>query len=233
MKTVPLGQIHAVLRGQAVPCARPDGSPGGHSAIAKRPVAGPVRVGAEGLEGDEQGDRRVHGGPDKAVHQYALEHYAAWRADLGALPVLDAPGAFGENLASTGVTEATLCWGDRVCIGSVLLEVAQSRQPCWKLNLRFGVPDMSARVQNTLRAGWYCRTLQAGVVQAGDALELLERPHPGWTVQRLLALIRDQECHPAVLNEVLALPLPPSWHKLFTRRRDQGQAEDWSARLRG
>ena len=113
MKTVPLGQIHAVLRGQAVPCARPDGSPGGHSAIAKRPVAGPVRVGAEGLEGDEQGDRRVHGGPDKAVHQYALEHYAAWRADLGALPVLDAPGAFGENLVVSGIDFKSLPIGTR------------------------------------------------------------------------------------------------------------------------
>ena len=162
MKTVSIGQIHAVLRGRAVPCTRPDGSPGGRSAIAKQPVAGPVQVGPEGLEGDEQGDRRVHGGPDKAVHQYALEHYAAWRADLGALPVLDAPGAFGENLASAGVTEATLCWGDRVRIGSVLLEVAQSRQPCWKLNLRFGHKDMARRLQDTGRTGWYWRVLEPG-----------------------------------------------------------------------
>ena len=175
----------------------------------------------------------MHGGPDKAVHLYAWAHYAAWRAELGDAPVLQAPGAFGENLAVAGLDEAGVCIGDHWRAGSAVLEVTQGRQPCWKLNLRFGVPDMSARVQNTLRAGWYCRTLQDGVVQAGDALELLERPHPGWTVQRLLALIRDRECHPAVLNEVLALPLPPSWHKLFTRRRDQGQAEDWSARLRG
>ena len=147
--------------------------------------------------------------------------------------MLQAPGAFGENLAVAGLDEAGVCIGDHWRAGSAVLEVTQGRQPCWKLNLRFGVPDMSARVQNTLRAGWYCRTLQAGVVHAGDALELLERPHPGWTVQRLLALIRDRECHPAVLNDVLALPLPPSWHKLFTRRRDEGQAEDWSARLRG
>ena len=82
--------------------------------------------------------------------------------------------------------------------GSAVLEVTQGRQPCWKPNLRFGVPDMSARVKTPcVRAFRYCRTLQDGVVQAGDALEPLERPCPGWTVQRLLALIRDRECHPA------------------------------------
>ena len=233
MKTVPLGQIHAVLRGQAVPCARPDGSPGGHSAIAKRPVAGPVRVGAEGLEGDEQGDRRVHGGPDKAVHQYALEHYAAWRADLGALPVLDAPGAFGENLASTGVTEATLCWGDRVRIGSVLLEVAQSRQPCWKLNLRFGHKDMARRLQDTGRTGWYWRVLQAGTLQAGDTITLVHRPHPEWPLTRVIALLYERELRPAVLHSFAALNLPPSWQRLVQRRLQSAQVEDWSARVQG
>lgn len=221
--------ILQVLTGTVAPL----GATGKPSAIAKQPVAGPVAIGPLGLRGDAQADLRVHGGPDKAVHLYAWAHYAAWRAELGDAPVLQAPGAFGENLAVAALDEAGVCIGDRWRAGSAVLEVTQGRQPCWKLNLRFGVPDMSARVQNTLRAGWYCRTLQAGVVQAGDGLELLERPHPGWTVQRLLALIRDRECHPAMLNDVLTLPLPPSWHKLFTRRRDQGQAEDWSARLRG
>ena len=209
------------------------GTAGKTSAIAKNPVTGPIAIGPLGLEGDAQADLRVHGGHDKAVHLYAWAHYAAWRAELGDRPVLQAPGAFGENLSVSGLDEASVCLGDRWQAGSAVLEVTQGRQPCWKLNLRFGVPDMAVRVQNTLRAGWYCRTLQAGVVQSGDALQLLERPHPGWTVQRLLALIRDRECHPAELDEVLALPLPPSWKKLFTRRRDQGLAEDWTARLTG
>lgn len=233
MKTVPLGQIHAVLRGQAVPCARPDGSPGGHSAIAKRPVAGPVRVGAEGLEGDEQGDRRVHGGPDKAVHQYALEHYAAWRADLGALPVLDAPGAFGENLASTGVTETTLCWGDRVRIGSVLLEVAQSRQPCWKLNLRFGHKDMARRLQDTGRTGWYWRVLEPGHLQAGDTIHLIARPHPEWTLARVVDLLYHHPLDREALQGLARLSLPPSWQRIVQGRLERGQVEDWDRRMQG
>lgn len=233
MKTVSIGQIHAVLRGRAVPCTRPDGSPGGRSAIAKQPVAGPVQVGPEGLEGDEQGDRRVHGGPDKAVHQYALEHYAAWRADLGALPVLDAPGAFGENLASAGVTEATLCWGDRVRIGSVLLEVAQSRQPCWKLNLRFGHKDMARRLQDTGRTGWYWRVLEPGQLQAGDAIHLVERPHPAWTLARVVDLLYHRPLDRETLQGLARLHLPPSWQRIVQGRLERGQVEDWARRMQG
>ena len=204
-----VAKLRALLTGRALPYTRP----GSVSAIAKQPRSGPVAVGPLGLADDEQGDPRVHGGPDKAVHCYAFSQYAPWRQELAgnatAQALLAQPGAFGENFSLDGINESQVCLADQWQVGSARFEVSQGRQPCWKLNLRFGVPDMSARVQNTLRAGWYCRTLQDGVVQAGDALKLLERPHPGWTVQRLLALIRDRECHPAVLNDVLALPLPP------------------------
>lgn len=226
--------ILQVLAGPVAPL----GPAGATSAIAKRPVAQPVAIGPLGLAGDAQADLRVHGGPDKAVHVYAWAHYAQWQQELEVAtglpqPLLQAPGAFGENLAVTCVDEAGVCIGDHWRAGTAVLQVTQGRQPCWKLNLRFGVPDMATRVQKSLRAGWYCRTLQGGVVQAGDALELLERPHPGWTVQRLLALIRDRECNPDVLGAVLDLPLPPSWHKLFARRLEQGLTEDWTARLQG
>ena len=169
--------ILQVLTGTVAPL----GAAGKPSAIAKQPVAGPVAIGPLGLQGDAQADLRVHGGPDKAVHLYAWAHYAAWRAELGDAPVLQAPGAFGENLAVAGLDEAGVCIGDHWRAGSAVLEVTQGRQPCWKLNLRFGVPDMSARVQNTLRAGWYCRTLQAGVVHAGDAVTIprQSRGHSG------------------------------------------------------
>src|SRR5690606_10795759 len=131
-------RIDALLTGIAVPYTRP----GSRSAIAKTPRSGPVRIGELGLDGDEQGDRRVHGGVDKAVHHYPFEHYARWRAELGPLPVLAAPGAFGENLSSAGLDESNVCLGDRYALGSVVLEVSQGRQPCWKLNDRFGVRDM-------------------------------------------------------------------------------------------
>lgn len=224
-----LGQVLAVLRGRAVPYTRP----GSRSGIAKTPVAGPVSVGALGLEGDEQGDLRVHGGPDKAVHQYAQEHYPPWRADLGLLPVLDAPGAFGENLASTGMTEQHLCLGDQVRVGNVLLEVSQSRQPCWKLNDRFGVPDMARRVQQSGRTGWYYRVLQAGTLQAGDAITLVTRPWPQWPLSRVMEVLYHQPFDAAVLQALATLPLTPSWRRMVEGRLARGGVEDWAPRLDG
>ena len=225
-----LGTVLAVLRGRAVPYTRP----GSRSAIAKTPVQGPVHIGPLGLNGDEQGDPRVHGGPDKAVHQYAQEHCAPWRAELGALPVLDTPGAFGENLASTGMTEHTLCLGDQVRVGSsVLLEVSQSRQPCWKLNDRFGLPNMARRVQDSGRTGWYYRVLQPGSVQAGDALVLVARPFPEWTLARTIDVLYHQPFDAAVLHALAALPLTPSWQRLVQGRLARAGVEDWQARLDG
>ena len=224
-----LGQVLAVLRGPAVAFTRP----GSRSAIAKYAVAGPLAVGALGLEGDEQGDPRVHGGPDKAVHQYAQEHYPAWQSELGALAVLAAPGAFGENLASSGMTEHDLCLGDQVRVGSVLLEVSQSRQPCWKLSDRFGVPDMARRVQQTGRTGWYYRVLQTGTLQAGDSFTLIERPWPQWSLARVIAVLYHQPFDAAVLRDLAALPLTPSWRRLVEGRLARGAAEDWAARMEG
>lgn len=224
-----IGRVRMVLTGPARPTTRP----GSLSAIDKQPRRGPVVADTLGLAGDEQGDLRVHGGPDKAVHCYPWSHYAHWRTALPTARRLDRPGAFGENLSLDGLDEDGACIGDRWQIGSAQFEVSQGRQPCWKLNDRFGVPDMARRVQDSGRAGWYLRVVQPGPLQAGDAVRLLERPHPHWSIARLLRLIATRDCTPALLDEVLALPLPPSWQRLFARRREHGQAEDWGARLRG
>jgi len=203
------------------------------SGIDKKPVGGPCRVERLGLAGDEQADLRAHGGEFKAVHCYAWSHYEQWRREQPGQALFDQPGAFGENLSLDGIDEAGVCIGDRWRIGSALFTLTQGRQPCFKLNLRFAVADMAAQVQLNLRTGWYFGVHEPGWVQAGDACELVARPHPGWTVARLLALIRDRETRPEVLDDTLALPLPPSWRRLFERRLQSGQIEEWQARLQG
>lgn len=220
-------RVRCVLTGVARPL--------GHttSGIAKQPVAGPCRVGPLGLAGDEQADLKAHGGEYKAVHCYAWSHYAYWRSVLPDQPLWHAPGAFGENLSLDGIDEHGVCIGDRWRIGSTLFSVSQGRQPCYKLKLRFGVADMPRRVQDTLRAGWYLRVLEPGLVQAGDSCRLIERPHPDYSVARLLALIRDRETGAAELEPVLELPLPPGWRRLFEGRLRSAQVEDWQPRLEG
>ena len=221
--------VDALLTGRARPYTRPDS----FSGIDKHACRGPVHIGALGLAGDEQGDPHVHGGPDKAVHHYAFEHYAAWQHDLGALPLLQAAGAFGENISTHGLDENNVCIGDRFTLGNALLEVSQGRQPCCKLNDRFDVADMARRVQSTGRTGWYYRVLQAGAASAGDLLELTARPHPDWTLRRLGSLLFERVLDPAALAPALQLPLVPSWRKLVERRLQQCEVEDWGRRLDG
>lgn len=207
---------------------------GASSGIAKAPVDRPLYLGSEGFDGDEQADRRVHGGIEKAVHQYAYDHYEAWRRELGLLQPLTLPGAFGENLSTTGLTEADVAVGDVFRLGDALLQVSQGRQPCWKLNRRFGVPDMARRVQASGRTGWYYRVLQPGTVNPDATLDLVDRVAPQWTLHRLWCALYVERLNRTELEGMVALEvLAEGWRKHAVRRLQSGRVEDWSRRLEG
>lgn len=159
------------------------------SAIAKAPVAGPLHVCFLGITGDEQADLTVHGGVDKAIHHYPRDHYGWWADELDQHTLLDAPGAFGENISTEGLVESEACIGDRYRLGSALVEISQGRQPCWKLGHRFGVASVPATVVTTRRSGWYYRVIEEGAVAAGDRLALIERPLADWSVERTFHLL--------------------------------------------
>jgi MOSC domain-containing protein YiiM len=177
-------RILAINCGKAVPFR-------GHepSAIAKVPVTGPIRVTRLGIVGDEQADRAVHGGPDKAIHHYPHEHYGWWRGVLREQDLLEAPGAFGENVTSEGSSEADVCIGDRWRLGTALVEISQGRQPCWKLDHRFDGAAVMARMVKSRRSGWYYRVIEEGEVAAGQPLELVDRPFADWSVARVFGLL--------------------------------------------
>lgn len=175
-------KIQAICTGQASPFRGEE-----KSAINKQPVSGPVRINTLGIHGDVQVDKRYHGGPHMAVHLYPLDHHAFWRDEIGQHPLLEQPGAFGSNLSVAGITEGDLAIGDRFRLGSALLEVSQPRQPCWKIEHRFGQKGMVATILKTGRCGWYFRVIEEGMAKAGDALELVERSDSGWSVERACA----------------------------------------------
>lgn len=204
------------------------------SGIGKTAASHPLRLGPEGFEGDEQADRRVHGGVEKAVHHYPLDHYSDWRAELGDLQALTAPGGFGENISTAGLTEAEVAVGDTFRLGGALIQVSQGRQPCWRLNHRFGVPDMARRVQQTGRTGWYYRVLQTGTVTPWDRLELIDRLAPDWTLRRLWHALYVDRMNLVELEGIAALDvLAEGWRKYAVRRLDSRRVEDWSKRLDG
>lgn len=175
------------------------------TAIFKFPVEGPVRLGEFKLEGDGQADSRYHGGLDKAVLAYSADHYPIWRAEL-ALPDFNY-GAFGENFTIEGMDESTACIGDVYAIGEARVQVSQPRQPCWKLARRWRQKDLAARVKANGWAGWYLRVLKEGMVEAGLPVELLERPHPDWSVARAFEAMKNRKSDSAAAAELAAIPV--------------------------
>jgi MOSC domain-containing protein YiiM len=144
--------------------------------IFKSPVAGPVRVGREALNGDMQADLRVHGGVQKAVYLYPGEHYVYWQHEL---PGVDLPwGSFGENLTTDGVLEHYVRAGDRLRIGTAEFVVTTPRKPCYKLGLRFGRSDVIHRFWASGRSGFYLAIATPGTIEAGDAITIAPRADP-------------------------------------------------------
>ncbi|MGB3471802.1 MAG: MOSC domain-containing protein [Erythrobacter sp.] len=162
------------------------------SAIMKRPREGVVQLLTDGFAPDEQADRRVHGGPEKAVHLYPWDHHAIWRGELSpelnndaAIALLDEPGAFGSNLCVPDLIEDDVFIGDRFRLGSAIIQVNQPRQPCWKVDHRFGAKGMTARIVKTGRSGWYFRVIEQGDVAAGDSLERIADGDTDWSVRQV------------------------------------------------
>ena len=222
--------LKALLIGEIAPL----GEKQAPSGIDKKPVERALFLSHTGFTGDNQADTKHHGGPDKAVHHYPRDHYDAWREEIGDNTLLDSPGAFGENLSTLGLNEETVALGDVFRLGNAILEVSQGRQPCWKLNSRFGVRDMALRVQKSGRTGWYYRVLQEGQVAPGDALERIERPLPEWPLKRLWQTLYVKTLDRSELEEMAALEkLPDGWRRYAQRRLESGKVESWNRRLQG
>jgi MOSC domain-containing protein YiiM len=167
------------------------------SAIGKTPVSGPVLVAGEQVTGDEQVDRRYHGGPDQAVYAYASEDAAWWAGELG----LDAipPGRFGENLTTAGVDPNGALIGERWRIGPVLLEVTAPRIPCAKLGRVFPGTGIVRRFAEAGRPGAYLRILEPGHLAAGDPVAVVDRPDHGLTVATVATVLQHERGRAAEL----------------------------------
>lgn len=184
-----LSQIDVLLIGQP----KPFHADGTMSAMARVPVDRPVFLGKHGFEGDRVADPTVHGGADKAVHFYPAEHYPKWIAHFAAEnfihPLLDQAGAFGENISASGLTEDKVRIGDRFRVGKALVEVAQGRQPCWKLDHHFGVHGLSGAVIKSGCCGGYFRVIEEGEVAPGDSIQQVHAAEHDWTVARTFNLL--------------------------------------------
>jgi MOSC domain-containing protein YiiM len=182
------------------------------SGIVKEPVSFPVMLRTMNLDGDSQADLSVHGGTAKAVYAYPSEHYAFWRDGL---PGMVLPwGMFGENLTTEGLSEKTVHSGDRFRIGEAEVIVTQPRLPCYKLGMRFRRSDIVKRFLESGRTGFYMAVTRAGLVGAGDSVELIGADPQHVSIQDLVSLHGQGDKNPDILRRARRIDaLPESWKK--------------------
>ncbi|MFQ9622704.1 MAG: 6-hydroxyaminopurine reductase [Enterobacteriaceae bacterium] len=203
------------------------------SAIGKIQVDGELTLGDLGLEGDEQAEKKIHGGPDRALCHYPREHYAHWARELPQQADLFCAPAFGENLSTEGLTEKEVCIGDIFRWGEALIQVTQPRSPCFKLNYHFAVSDMAQLMQNSGKTGWLYRVVAGGRVSGDAPLELVSRlsdvsVHEAGAIAWQMPF--DDEQYHRLLS---AAGLSVSWSRTMQKRRLSGKIENNSRRLWG
>ncbi len=186
------------------------------TSIFKLPVAGRVAVERHNIAGDRQSDLRVHGGPNKAVYCYPIEHYAFWRQELPELEF--AHGMFGENLTTQGFVDDTVYIGDRFRVGTAVLQVTQPRMPCYKLGLRMGRADMVKRFWASERLGFYCSVAVEGEVAAGDPMERTGALDERISVRDVVRLYTGSETRVELLERALRAPISGSWKEELRER---------------
>lgn len=174
-----------------------------------------------GLVGDEQADRRYHGGPDQSLCVYPLEHYPLWARELGReLPL----GGFSENLTISGLTEDDVGVGDILGIGPpgearVEVQVSLPRGPCSRVAAKLHIPDLVARIKGSGRSGYYLRTLRDGEIRAGDEIVVLQRDPAGVSITEANQVMYRQRRDRASLLRVLAVEaLGAQWRRRLESR---------------
>jgi MOSC domain-containing protein YiiM len=182
------------------------------TAMYKTSVQAPIELGVEGFAGDQHADLRAHGGPEKAVHLYPSTHYVKLAAKFAEAAPLLVPGSMGENIATTDLDEHDVRLGDVWQLGTALMQVCQPRNPCWKIDERFGCDGMALFIDQHLLTGWYWRVLQPGEVNPSDTLQLHQAASQAPTLHEAMTLWR---AHPPLLDQLSALAEVPGIAKVW------------------
>jgi MOSC domain-containing protein YiiM len=187
--------------------------------ICKKPVQGPLNLTKSGFEGDGVADLKHHGGVDKAVCVYSVDHYPYWEEVLG-IPLTYA--AFGENLSVSNGHEDDCCIGDIFQLGAATVQISQPRQPCKTLAARYGRNDLTKLVVDSGRTGFYLKVLKEGSVKTEDRLILKERDSHNITISFANHIFHHDKKNCDGINKVLAVPaLSRSWRESFQKLKER------------
>jgi MOSC domain-containing protein YiiM len=200
------------------------------TAIFKSPLTGKVAVTKDGIAGDDQADRKHHGGPDKVLCLFADTQYDRLESHFNR--VFPRP-AFGENLLLSGVDDSDLCIGDTLNIGSALLQVSQPRRPCYKISAIYEEPGLAWYFQDTGYTGCYLRCLQAGLICAGDEVRLHSCEEQRFSIKEVNRMLYEKDADAAGIRELLSLVSLSASLRAILERRLAGKCDDDRQRLYG
>jgi MOSC domain-containing protein YiiM len=161
------------------------------SGIYKYPTKVKIFASSTNLEGDGQGNLKVHGGIDKAIYVYPHEHYRYWKEQFTEMEF--PTGMFGENLTTEGLDEFETCIGDKLKIGEIIVEISEPRFPCVTLAARFGTPVIVKQFLNSYKSGFYLRVLKEGFVQSGDSISIHEKSGDRFSVADFVRLYINKD----------------------------------------
>ncbi|MFD2445659.1 MOSC domain-containing protein [Bacillus sp. CGMCC 1.16607] len=125
-----------------------------------------------GFVGDTVANTDFHGGPDRAVCLYPLEHYSQWEREFG--HKINSPG-FGENISILGMKEDEVFIGDTYEIGDAVIQVSQGRIPCSTISKFNQIDGLLNRVVATGFTGYFFRVLKEGTIKNDDLFKLVDR----------------------------------------------------------
>jgi MOSC domain-containing protein YiiM len=185
----------------------------------KHPVSESLQLGSEGFAGDQQADRRVHGGPEKAVHLYPAAHYVRLAAKFPEAAGKLHPGSLGENISSPTLDETQVRIGDIFQLGDARLQLCQPRSPCWKIDDRFGVDGMAAFIAEQRLTGWYFRVVQPGTVAPDANLVLVEPAREALTLAAAMSLWQEHRPALETLRQLATAPgIASGWQRKIVDR---------------
>jgi len=184
--------------------------------IYKNMIEGKVKVSKTNIEGDQQADLMVHGGINKAVYAYPMEHYEFWKRERSDLNF--APGIFGENLSVSGIDEQVRV-GDTFQIGEVVLSVTSPRMPCFKLGIKMNDPGFIKDFMKAEKNGFYFRVVTEGEIRAGLPIEKIDSDGHELTIAEVIQLYTTRKTDRQLLEKATSSPsLPGDWTDYFEVR---------------
>lgn len=204
------------------------------TAIAKSPIQNSCYLSQQGLAGDQCASTKVHGGVERALHHYPKEHYQTLATLYPQQPAFLTELGMGENISSLGMSEDNVHIGDSYRFGEALIQVSQPRSACYKLNLRWGLADLSSVIQAKNLSGWLYRVLEPGEVFSDSELVLVSRVEQSMSIAQVCNVFFHDPLNRDGLEQLVSLQgLSQGWRDKAAQRLATGEVESWKMRLLG